>query len=701
MSPPDVAEDERDALRSLCAALGQRYLRRHWVRAVAQPGHLGDLYVGLDELRAELTDAAGEPPIALPSLADVEAGLQAARTRCREAYRSEGVGWLAGTFGLDDVALELLQVLATIQTSTGLLRAATFLWADFARKQPTVGFVLDLVADDAAHRRHLERALAPDWPLRRFRLVEVGQDRRWSPRAPLAERPVLVPDAVCRFLRGGPPIDEAAPAGALGVEVEGPPLDALVLPAGDRLTHLVGALARGESRIPCLLVGPPGSGRRTVTRAHALAAGRVLFRLDLGALPVAAEPFEHAMAAVMRDARLANAVLLVRADALDDPRDARLAIWARLQRMMAPTTVVAATTNGAPGVLATLPELRAASMDVGDSPTRQALYARLLVQHAFEMSAPQVTRLADSYRLQPGDLDRALRDVRTGATASAGLDRRAFDAAVRRTVRTRLADLATPMTTAQRWQDLVVKPEQRETIDEILSHARHRTQVFEDWGFAGKLGPRGRGLACLFSGPPGTGKTMTAALIAKTLELDLYLVDLSRVVDKYVGETEKNLARLFDEASRVPVVLLFDEADSLFATRTDVKSANDRYANLEVNFLLQRMEQFEGVSILTTNRETAIDPAFKRRLRFRLHFDAPDVDERARLWQAMVPTGCHIVPDIDWDALARRFEMNGALIRNSMVRAAFLAAAERVPIDEALIMRAARAELIENGRLGS
>jgi SpoVK/Ycf46/Vps4 family AAA+-type ATPase len=192
---------------------------------------------------------------------------------------------------------------------------------------------------------------------------------------------------------------------------------------------------------------------------------------------------------------------------------------------------------------------------------------------------------------------------------------------------------------------------------------------------------------------------MTAALIAKQLGLDLYLVDLSRVVDKYVGETEKNLARLFDEASQVPVVLLFDEADSLFAARTKVESSNDRYANLEVNFLLQRMERFEGISILTSNMAASIDPAFRRRLRFRLHFELPDCADRERMWRGMIPPTCQVEADIDWGALAQRWEISGAAIRNAALRAAFLAAARGIAINEELLLTATRSELEEMGRL--
>jgi SpoVK/Ycf46/Vps4 family AAA+-type ATPase len=208
-------------------------------------------------------------------------------------------------------------------------------------------------------------------------------------------------------------------------------------------------------------------------------------------------------------------------------------------------------------------------------------------------------------------------------------------------------------------------------------------------------------VSALFSGPPGTGKTMVASLIAKELGLELFRVDLSRIVSKYVGETEKNLGRAFDEAENSQAVLLFDEADALFARRTDVKSSNDRYANLEVNYLLQRLESFEGIVLLTTNNASSIDDAFRRRLRFRIEFDTPEAPERKLLWHAMFPADAPLAADVNFDQLAEQFEMSGGYIKNAVVRAAFLAAAAGpTQITHGLLMRAAQLEWREMGRLG-
>jgi SpoVK/Ycf46/Vps4 family AAA+-type ATPase len=209
----------------------------------------------------------------------------------------------------------------------------------------------------------------------------------------------------------------------------------------------------------------------------------------------------------------------------------------------------------------------------------------------------------------------------------------------------------------------------------------------------------GRGLSCLFSGPPGTGKTMMAGLIAKSLGRQLWRVDVSRLVSKWIGETEKNLAKIFEEARRAQVVLLFDEADSLFAKRTQVKSSHDRNANMEVNFLLQKMENHDGVTILTTNMLNSIDEAFLRRIRFRVTFPVPDPALRALLWERMLPSRAPVCDDIQFEVLGTQFEMSGGHIRNAVLRGAFAAASSGTHIGHTHLFDAAVAEAREMGRL--
>ncbi|HMG24482.1 MAG TPA: ATP-binding protein, partial [Kofleriaceae bacterium] len=270
---------------------------------------------------------------------------------------------------------------------------------------------------------------------------------------------------------------------------------------------------------------------------------------------------------------------------------------------------------------------------------------------------------------------------------------------IRANIAERLGELATRQEVKQTWDELVLAPDLLDQVKMLTARVRHANLVLEDWGFSSKLA-KGSGVAALFSGPPGTGKTMVAGLIARALDLELYQVDLSKVVSKWVGETEKQLAQLFDAAESGHTIILFDEADSLFSKRTEVKSSNDRYANLEVNYLLQRIESFGGVSILTTNLDASIDPALRRRLAASIVFWPPDVEERQRLWRGMLISRAPTSGAIDVRALASEFdEMTGANIRNAVLAAAFLAAAEAAPITQARLERAARGEYLAMGRV--
>jgi SpoVK/Ycf46/Vps4 family AAA+-type ATPase len=271
--------------------------------------------------------------------------------------------------------------------------------------------------------------------------------------------------------------------------------------------------------------------------------------------------------------------------------------------------------------------------------------------------------------------------------------------AVRGRLRHRLKDIADVVATSVEWDDIVLREDIIDRIIELLSVVQYEKVVMDQWGFSRRFS-YGRGLSALFSGAPGTGKTMIAGLIAKELGLELFRVDLSRVVSKWVGETEKNLGVAFDEARNARAILLFDEADALFGKRTEVRSSNDRYANLETNYLLQRIEAFEGIVLLTTNRDTQIDEAFRRRLRFRIEFPTPDAGEREQLWRSMIPVTAPLAGDVDFGALAERFHMTGGYIKNAAMRAAYLAAtSERKVISQALLEKAAALEWEEMGKL--
>ena len=261
--------------------------------------------------------------------------------------------------------------------------------------------------------------------------------------------------------------------------------------------------------------------------------------------------------------------------------------------------------------------------------------------------------------------------------------------------RPHLGSLAQSIKPLATWSDLVLPDKQIDVLQEIAVHVRQRLKVYEHWGFAAKS-ERGLGISALFSGLSGTGKTMAAEVLANELQLDLYRIDLSQVVSKYIGETEKNLARVFDEAEAGGAILLFDEADALFGKRSEVKDSHDRYANIEISYLLQRMEAYRGLAVLTTNMKEAIDNAFLRRIRFMVHFPFPDAAIRADIWRRIFPAK-KLTEGLDIDKLAR-LNIAGGNIRNISLHAAFLAADASAKIRMSHILQATRAEYAKMGK---
>jgi AAA+ superfamily predicted ATPase len=270
-----------------------------------------------------------------------------------------------------------------------------------------------------------------------------------------------------------------------------------------------------------------------------------------------------------------------------------------------------------------------------------------------------------------------------------------LDAAVRRLVSGRMEHLARRIRPTRHWDDIVLSPDRAELLRSLVDRYRYADRVYDEWGFSASPS---RGLVALFSGPSGTGKTMATEIIAGVLGLDVFKLDLSSVVSKYIGETEKNLEQIFDAASAGNLVLFFDEADALFGKRSEVKDARDRYANIEVSYLLQRLERYDGLVVLATNFEKNVDEAFVRRIHVRIEFAMPGVDERRAIWASNLPPGAP-VDGVDLDDLAARFELSGGSIKNAAVHAAFLAAASGQPITMETAVRGVARELRKMGRL--
>ena len=340
-------------------------------------------------------------------------------------------------------------------------------------------------------------------------------------------------------------------------------------------------------------------------------------------------------------------------------------------------------------------------MPRSDLDDRDRAWAAALTAVGGAVPPSDAAELAGRYVLGPGAIaEVAAEAARFSAARGVALDRAAFEDAIGRRLSIRLGAYGSLVNRKARFNEMVLPEDVVAAMRDMIAMVRQRSTILERWGYQRHLGIA-RGVSSLFSGEPGTGKTMAASVVASELGLELMRIDLSQVVSKWVGETEKNLSEVFDAAEDGQVLILFDEADSLFAKRTDVKTSNDRYANLEVNYLLQRLDTFEGIAILTSNLDGSIDPAFKRRLSLRLQFPFPDEETRVRLWTAHVTPETPIAGDFDFVDLAKRFPLSGGYIRNCALRAAFLAAHEGQPMGQQHLMRAIQLEYREMGKLST
>ncbi|ROP28335.1 ATPase family protein associated with various cellular activities (AAA) [Couchioplanes caeruleus] len=385
--------------------------------------------------------------------------------------------------------------------------------------------------------------------------------------------------------------------------------------------------------------------------------------------------------------RLAGAGLLVVGTSAVGPAD-RLAVADRLSRAADAVRLVATDGERRPG---SGPILRAPAITVAQ---RTDWWNQAADRNGVPLDPDDARRLAATAPIDPELIEQSI------TTARAYRDGQPTVAAVQRAARDLLPGPLPPgarrIEPVYGWDDLVLPTDRKDLLRAIPLHVLHAGQVLEEWGFAGRM-PYGNGVAALFSGPSGTGKTMAAQIVAGALGVDLLQVDLSKTISKYIGETERNLDGLFDAAESAGAVLLFDEADAIFGKRTEVQDAHDRYANVEVAYLLQRMESFRGLAVLTSNMRQGIDDAFVRRLRFVVEFPLPDAAERQRIWDRAFPPDTPLASGMDIAALARRLPIAGGCIQNIALHAAFLAAAEAGPVSAGHILVAARRELVKIG----
>jgi len=613
--------------------------------------------------------------------------------------------WLAlqSRFGLSDFEMDVLAVCLGAQIEPRLARAFAYLNDDVSLRAPSAETVLRLTAPG---RLDLRGALARDGRLIRLGLLAVSDHAR-APLLTLAEgvvRFVLAQEGVDPLLAQVWCDEDAAPLAPELWRTQSAALETVQALIETQL------MAGADSAVPLVvnLIGRSGSGRRFLTETACKQAGMACLSLDVRKLRASADP-QRILTAALRDSVLWSAPLLLHhcEDTADErARSNALAGW--LQPLVRALGWCVILTSEAPlGAAAWFPAARVVEMDVAPIAVaeREAAWRTVLANFP---GLPQdgaealAVALAAKFRLTLGEIALAAQRVNNLPTLPQTPEQ--WSAALHQIAGTvaapKLNELAQRVRPQHGLGDLVLPADRMASLDEVVRRMRHRRTVLEDWGFE-SVSSRGRGLIVLFYGASGTGKSMAAEALAQALQMQLFRIDLAGVVSKYIGETEKNLRAVFEEADRADAVLFFDEADALFGKRSEVKDAHDRYANIEINYLLQRVESFEGIAILATNMRAAIDEAFLRRIHITVEFPVPQLAERLGLWDRAFPQGASLLDDIDWEFLAQRFELTGGTIRNAALGAAYLAAASggvQGRIGMAEVVNALRAELIKSGR---
>jgi len=563
---------------------------------------------------------------------------------------------LVAIFGLTPFERDILLLSAGADLDSG--------FADVCHGAATFGLALAALPDP-----HWT-ALSPGRPLRHWKLIELGAGT-------VTNSPLRIDERILNYLAGVDHYDERL-AGLLEPAAAAAELPATQQEIAARIVHTWSAAA-DTPQVPAIqLCGSGARSRRAVAAAAAALLHMELSMLPAHLLPAAPAELELLVRLVERECFLRDGIVLLECDTGANTE----AIAHMVERLRTPLLVSTDVRRGARG--------RAiVTFDVPKPDLREQhqLWSAALPK----LSSSSIDRLLAQYQLNPPDI-RAVAAILD--PSSENLEEAAWDAC-RAQARARFDGLAQRVETAAGWDALVLPAPQLAVLREIAYHVRERHTVYENWGFS-RSGTRGTGISAIFAGASGTGKTLAAEVLAQELRLDLYRIDLSSVVSKYIGETEKNLRRVFDVAEESGAILLFDEADALFGRRTEVKDSHDRYANIEVSYLLQRVEAYRGLAILTTNLQEAIDQAFLRRIRFIVHFPFPDAAQRAEIWRRVFPPAAPL-RDLDFHKLAK-LNLSGGHIHNIAVSAAFAAAHAREPVGFPHILLAARAAFERLGK---
>ncbi len=680
-------------------------------RARVVDAEFGGFCISEEEIDALLARPAGLPHWAVQpvSLEQTEAGAAlaqlAARIESRKAAGREAgiclrLDRLAELFALTKFDADVLLIALAPELDLRYERLYAYLQDDINKKRPSVDLIANLLSPSFDAKLRAMTRFTARAPLRAHRLVSLFGDAS-DPHPPLLAGFLKIDDRVARYLMDGDELDARLTDHARLIAPEARLAD--LDPAGD-LAHRLGLLAARlrEDKSPLTLhfQGGRGTGKQEAAEALSRALELRLLVVDgQGIVDDEGGDFRTMLALADREARLQNAALYWHGfDALasEQARGHREALIRLLEVRPGLTILASRSARAKEPALKQVPLVQV-TFSIPDTSSRRRLWAGALNGEA---SAAMTADLAEKFRFSPGLIRDAVTAARNLALCrdDGQITESDLYAACRACSNPNLSMLAQKIEPHFILDDIVLPPDRIAQLREILARVKYRGLVHETWGFDRKLS-LGKGLSVLFTGPSGTGKTMAAEITAHELGLDLYRIDLAGVVSKYIGETEKNLARIFDEAETSNAILFFDEADALFGKRTEIRDAHDRYANVETSYLLQRIEAYEGVAILATNLRKNMDEAFVRRIAFTIEFPFPDAGSRRDIWQKIWPGETPRAADLDLDDLADRFEFSGGNIRNIALAAAFAAAEQGGPVTTAHLIHAIQREYRKMGKV--
>jgi AAA+ superfamily predicted ATPase len=705
-------------LARLDLLLRREVLRQRLLRPKAPDDEFRGLYISEDDVEGLLADTRAAASILAPALQPNDglstldgaiAGLTARLREQEDVQCGDPTGSpvvrLRQLFDLTEFERDLLIVCLAAELDLKYERLYAYLQDDVTKKRPTVDLLLRLLCPTLEARLAARRSFGQDAPLLRWNLITLNDDPG-SRRPVLLARYLKLDERIADYLAGTGDGDARLAPLAATSSSEGvgrlPPDVRLVL---DRWGAAWEATWHGTAPL-MLFQGRYGTGKRAAASYLAALLGRPLLQLNASDLAASDLPATQIFRLAEREALLTGAVLAWSdVSGLLQPQpgsDAEQRAFLRaLAQGRVPTILLSEKAWEPARDLAGRPFLRLELPETTYAQRRDHWLAGLDGQ-TINLSTQHADALAGRFRLTSGQISDAIGRARalawTRDPQNGHLSDSDIDAACRAQAQHRLSTLARKLNPRYTWDDLVLPRPQLTTLRLIGATVRHRPVVYGDWGFDRKLS-MGKGLIALFAGPSGTGKTMAAEVIATDLGLDLYKIDLATVVSKYIGETEKNLDRIFSEAQESDAILFFDEADALFGKRSEVKDAHDRYANIETAYLLQRTEEYDGVVILASNLKKNLDEAFVRRLHFLIEFPVPEEAERLAIWRRTFPAATPRADDVDLPFLARKLKIAGGNIRNIILTAAFLAAEDRQPVSMRHLVRAAGYELQKMGKL--